>query len=203
MSISSPADFLSFKGCYTRSRERWMGQVQGPPCLSQDTEEFQYDNDPKEWFKKKHIKVMKWQSQSLDLNPIKNLCRELKIWVARQPKKFKDLERICKDQWAKIPFGICKNFVTDYRKPLAAGLATRVSSPSTELCFHMGWNTHFFNKIQINVQKLVWYDFQQFILYSISHFQDGPTLKIIDHSYFSKVAKSENQQGMKYLFSPQ
>ena len=38
-------------------------------------------------------------------------------------------------------------------------------------------------------------------LYSISHFQDGPTLKIIDRSYFCKVTNSENQQGMKYLFS--
>ena len=41
---------------------------------------FQHDNDPKhtakapkEWLKKKHIKVLEWPSQSPDLNPIKNL----------------------------------------------------------------------------------------------------------------------------------
>ncbi|KAK3535766.1 hypothetical protein QTP70_021084, partial [Hemibagrus guttatus] len=76
---------------------------------------FQHDNDPKhtanatkEWLKKKHIKVLEWPSQTPDLSPIENLWRELKVRVAkRQPRNLNDLERICKEEWDKIPPEMC------------------------------------------------------------------------------------------------
>ena len=83
---------------------------------------FQHDNDPKhtakatkECLKKKHIKVLEWPSQFPDLNPIENLWRQLKLRVAkRQPQQLKDLERICKEEWTKIPPKICANLLKNY-----------------------------------------------------------------------------------------
>ena len=94
---------------------------------------FQHDNDPKhaakatkEWLKKKHIKVLELPSQSPDLNPIKNLWRELKLRVTkRQPRNLKDLERICKEAWTKIPPKICANLLKNYNKRLTSVLANK------------------------------------------------------------------------------
>ena len=90
---------------------------------------FQHDNDPKrtakatkEWLKKKHIKVLEWPSQSPDLNPIKNLKRRV---AKRQPRNLKDLERICEEEWTKIPPKICANLLKNYNKHLTSVLANK------------------------------------------------------------------------------
>ncbi|KAI4886608.1 hypothetical protein NFI96_000806 [Prochilodus magdalenae] len=92
-----------------------------------------HNNDPKhtakatqEWLRKKHIKVMKWPSQSPDLNPIENLWRELKVRVAkRQPQNLNDLEMICKEEWTTIPPDMCANLIINYKKRLTAVLANK------------------------------------------------------------------------------
>ncbi len=44
---------------------------------------WQWAKATKERLKKKHIKVLEWPSQSPDHNPKENLCRELKVRVAK------------------------------------------------------------------------------------------------------------------------
>ncbi len=94
---------------------------------------FPHDNYPKhtakstkEWLKKKHIKVLEWPSQSPDLNPIENLWRELKVQVGKcQPRNLNDSERICKEEWDKIPPEMCANLVVNYKKRLTSVIANK------------------------------------------------------------------------------
>ena len=70
--------------------------------------------------------ILRWPRQSSDLNPIKNLLRELKLQVAkRQPWNLKDFERICKEEWTKIPPKICANLLKNYNKRLTSVLANK------------------------------------------------------------------------------
>ncbi|KAL0153766.1 hypothetical protein M9458_050882 [Cirrhinus mrigala] len=82
---------------------------------------FQQDNDPKhtakitkEWLHNNSVTVLEWPSQSPDLNPIERLWRDLKMAVhQRLPSNLTELERICKEEWQRIP-------KSRLRKPVAS-----------------------------------------------------------------------------------
>jgi hypothetical protein len=53
-----------------------------------------------EWLRDKSLNVLEWPSQSLDLNQIEHLWRDLKTAV--QPSNLTELERICREEWEKL-----------------------------------------------------------------------------------------------------
>lgn len=82
---------------------------------------FQQDNDPKhksrmaqEWFKKHRINVLKWPSQSPDLNPIEHLWRHLKKRLAdyeEPPESIDELWERIQDEWEGITPDVCKSLI--------------------------------------------------------------------------------------------
>ncbi len=91
---------------------------------------FQQDNDPKhtakitkEWLHNNSVTVLEWPSQSPDLNPIEHLWRDLKMAVhQRLPSNLTELERICKEEWQRIPKSMCEKLVASFPKRLIAVL---------------------------------------------------------------------------------
>uniref|UniRef100_A0A9J7YBH3 Tc1-like transposase DDE domain-containing protein n=1 Tax=Cyprinus carpio carpio TaxID=630221 RepID=A0A9J7YBH3_CYPCA len=97
---------------------------------------FQQDNDPKhtakitkEWLHNNSVTVLEWPSQSPDLNPIEHLWRDLKIAVhQRLPSNLTELERICKEEWQRIPKSRCEKLVASFPKRLMAVLDQKGAS---------------------------------------------------------------------------
>ncbi len=97
---------------------------------------FQQDNDPKhtakitkEWLHNNSVTVLEWPSQSPDLNPIEHLWRDLKMAVhQRLPSNLTELERICKEEWQRIPKSRCEKLVASFPKRLMAVLNQKCAS---------------------------------------------------------------------------
>ncbi|KAK6292237.1 hypothetical protein J4Q44_G00380220 [Coregonus suidteri] len=63
---------------------------------------------------------------NLNLTLQEHLWRELKVRIAqRQPRNLKDLEKVCMEEWAKIPAAVCANLVKTYRKRMISVIANK------------------------------------------------------------------------------
>ena len=63
------------------------------------------------------------------MNPIQHLWRDLKIAVQRRsPSKLTELERICREEWKKLPKYKCAKLVASYLRRLKAVIAAKDAS---------------------------------------------------------------------------
>ncbi|KAF2348859.1 hypothetical protein FHG87_020384 [Trinorchestia longiramus] len=87
----------------------------------QDNDPKHTANETKEWLRMKKINILEWPSQSLDMNPIENLWRELKLKIQKRgPDNITELKEIFIEEWNKITPKTCKRLVVNYYKRLEA-----------------------------------------------------------------------------------
>lgn len=100
--------------------------------------QFQHDNDPKhtsayvsKFLKKKQVRVIKWPSQSPDLNPIEHLWEELDRRIRqREMSNRNQLLQCLEEEWKKIPLNRLNALVNSMPSRCAAvikanGFATK------------------------------------------------------------------------------
>ena len=75
------------------------------------------------------LNVLEWPSQSPDLNPFEHLWRDLKIavqWLS--PFNLTELERICREEWEKLPKYTCAKLVVLYPRNFEAVITANGAS---------------------------------------------------------------------------
>ena len=118
------------------------------------------------WLRDDSVNVLKWPSQSPDLNPIKHLWRDLKTAVHQQsPSNPTELERICREACQKIPKSRFAKLATSCPRRLQAVIASKGDSTKNWV---KGLNTY----INVIFQFFLFNTFAKIskILFLLSHY---------------------------------
>ena len=120
---------------------------------------------PKNGFKAKHWRVLKWQAMSTDLNHIEHLWHDLKTEVGRRhPSNVRDLEQLEKEEWSKIPVESCKTLIHGYRKRLISVIFSKGMLPNIKLRVPIILSSPFFEFCVESSQ--IWHFFSDFLCFS-------------------------------------
>jgi hypothetical protein len=75
------------------------------------------------------LNVLEWPIQSPDFKPIKHLWRNLKITMQqRSTSNLTEIERICREEWEKLPKYWCAKLVVSYPRRLEAVITAKGAS---------------------------------------------------------------------------
>ena len=97
--------------------------------LQQDNDQKHTPKTTEQWIRDNSVNVLEWTSQSPYMNLIKHLWRDLKMAVdPRSPSNLTELERICREEWQKIPKSRCEKLVASYPRRLEAVIAAKGAS---------------------------------------------------------------------------
>jgi hypothetical protein len=99
------------------------------PLPPQEAQKIWHGPSDQEWLLDKSLNVLEWSSQSLDLNPIKYLWSYLNIALQQlSPSKLTEYERICREEWEKLPKYSCASLVVSYLRRIEAVFTVKGAS---------------------------------------------------------------------------
>jgi hypothetical protein len=97
--------------------------------FKQDINPVHTSKTTQEWLGDKSLDVLECPTQSPDLNLTEHIWRDLKIAVQRRsPSNLTELERICREEWEKLPKYRCAKLIVSYPRRIEGVITAKGAS---------------------------------------------------------------------------